>query len=154
MLAEDRLQVRKSVIAHGLREADQRRGLHLRLRRDGSRGAEGDLVRISDREGGNLRQALRQSVAPRHDARPQAHIIARRLALGCHVLPWPNGPIGLTKAARAGIKIPTENKNSLRVPFIAPSEGGRNGTVSRDRPGRSAARREKYFQVFRRDHRA
>ncbi len=58
--------VGKALIAEGLREADQRRRLHGGLLGDARRGAEGDFVGIGHRIGGDLGEALRQPLAPRH----------------------------------------------------------------------------------------
>ena len=81
VLAEHGLQVGEALIAHGLREADQRRGLHVRLGRDRRGGAERDLVGMADGEGRHLRQPLRQALAARHDFGPQPGKIPRRFAL-------------------------------------------------------------------------
>ena len=48
--AEHLLHVGKALVAHGLAEADQRRRLDLRLGGDRRDRAEGDLVRIIQRE--------------------------------------------------------------------------------------------------------
>ena len=76
--AENLLHVGEALVAQGLAEAHQRRGLHLGLLGDRGDGAEGDLVRILQREGGDLGQALRQRLRALGDQRLEGGEIARR----------------------------------------------------------------------------
>ena len=58
--AEDALQFREAAKADRLGEADQRRGLHLGARGDAGGGAQRHLLRVFQREGGDLLQTLGQ----------------------------------------------------------------------------------------------
>src|SRR5205085_2836822 len=58
--AEDVLQVGEAGIADRLGETDQGRRLDLGLGRDARHRAEGNLVRVFQREGGDLDKAARQ----------------------------------------------------------------------------------------------
>src|SRR5688500_1717628 len=65
--AEYLLELGKALIAHGLREADERGGLNLRLLGDRGDRAEGDVVRMLESESRDLAQALGQGLAARDD---------------------------------------------------------------------------------------
>ncbi len=75
---EHKLQVGEAGIAERLGEPDHGGGLDLRLAREFGDAAEGDLLRMVDREIGHLHKPLRQTVPAFQDQRPQFAEIARR----------------------------------------------------------------------------
>ena len=60
MRAENRLQFREAAKAYRLGEPDQGGGLHLRARGDAGRRSQRHFLRIFERKGGDLLQALGQ----------------------------------------------------------------------------------------------
>ena len=81
-MPEDLLQLRKTVIAQRLGEPDQCRGLDLGGLRDRGDGAEGDLVRMSQRIFGGAHEPRRQALAAVEQQRPEALEIPRRRLAG------------------------------------------------------------------------
>ncbi len=73
-LAEDALQVGEALITEMMGEPHQRRRLNIRGRGDARRRAEGDLVGIAEREGGDLGKTLR------HARSLRSMIVLRRLS--------------------------------------------------------------------------
>ena len=76
--AEHLLQVREALVAQRLAEAHQCGGLHLGQPGDRGDGAEGDLVRVVQREAGDLGEALGQRGGAFGDQRPEGGEITRR----------------------------------------------------------------------------
>ena len=76
-LAKHLLQAGEAVEAEMLGKADQRRGLHAGRSGDAGGGAEGDVVGIVERVGGDLGDALGQAFAPIEDRGAQRLEVAR-----------------------------------------------------------------------------
>ena len=73
--AKDLLQMGEAVIAEALGEAHQGRGLHARMFGDPGHRAERHLLRMLEREGGELLQPLRHALAAAEQKRPEAVVI-------------------------------------------------------------------------------